>query len=256
MSPILSSVREAGRFRSAAATHPGARRKHNEDACWNRPDLGLWAVADGLGGYRKGAAAAAAVVEALDAIPPGLSATELLAQVRLRLAGVHSWLRAEAVRLDCEVIASTVVVLIAHGEHFACLWSGDSRAYSLHPGEPSSLTRDHSLVQELLDAGAITAAEAATHPQANIITRAIGVNTDDSALAKIIGRLQQGEQFLLCSDGIWKTYTARDLAALVANRVDVEPIIAEAIARNASDNVTAVSLVIGGGSTDAGKENM
>jgi serine/threonine protein phosphatase Stp1 len=222
----------------------------------NRPDLGVWAVADGLGGYRKGAAAAAAVVGALDAIPAGLSATEVLAQVRLRLARVHSSLRAEAARLDCEMIASTVVVLIAHGEHFACLWAGDSRAYSLHPGEPSSLTRDHSLVQELLDTGAITAAEAATHPQANVITRAIGVNTDDPALAKVTGRLQPGEQFLLCSDGVWKTFTPPELAVLTADCGDVEPIIVEAIARNASDNVTAVSVVVGSGSTDAAEKDM
>ena len=162
------------RFHSSAATDPGGRA-HNEDALLDRPDLGLWAVADGAGGHAHGAAASAAVVAALDSIPPGLTAAEMLAQVRLRLGSVHAALLAEAgARGEGCVMASTVVVLIARGTHFACLWAGDSRLYRLRDGTLDQLTRDHSLVQELVDEGRLTEAEADTHPQRNVITRAIG----------------------------------------------------------------------------------
>ena len=75
------------RLRSWAMTHPGARRKHNEDTYVERPDLGVWAVADGAGGHHAGEVASGMIAEALEAIPPGLSAPELLAQVRMRHRG-------------------------------------------------------------------------------------------------------------------------------------------------------------------------
>jgi serine/threonine-protein phosphatase Stp1 len=87
-----------GRFRCTTATHPGVRRANNEDALLSRPDLGLWAVADGAGGHSRGQAAARAVVAALDAIPAELTGAEMLTQVRLRLLGAHRALCDEAVR--------------------------------------------------------------------------------------------------------------------------------------------------------------
>ncbi|MCP6037273.1 hypothetical protein NL368_28440, partial [Klebsiella pneumoniae] len=77
-------------------THPGAVRTRNEDNLVDRPDLGLWAVADGAGGHGAGDVASTAIADALSAIPPGLTAAEMLAQVRLRLAGVHAELQARA----------------------------------------------------------------------------------------------------------------------------------------------------------------
>ena len=79
------------RFRSWAVTHPGAKRKHNEDAYVDRPDLGIWAVADGAGGHAAGEVASGMIAEALEAIPTGLSAPELLAQVRLRDRTARTW---------------------------------------------------------------------------------------------------------------------------------------------------------------------
>lgn len=230
------------RFQSWAVSHPGAVRSHNEDAFVDRPDLGLWAVADGAGGHDAGEVASGMLKEVLDAIPPGLSASELLAQVRLRVADVHQALRDEAEKRGPRaIIASTLVVLLARDGHFACLWAGDSRVYLLRDGTLAQVTRDHSLVQELVDAGTISADEADGHPRANVITRAVGA-AETLELDKVSNRLAAGDRFLLCSDGLNKTLSDAELAELLADAGPAERLIGEALARRATDNITVVAV--------------
>jgi protein phosphatase/serine/threonine-protein phosphatase Stp1 len=234
------------RFRSYVVTHNGAVRDHNEDNYVDRPDIGLWAVADAAGGHEAGEVASAMIAESLSSIPSGLSPSELLAQVRLRISATHQALRDEAARRGPRAtIASTLVVLLARDGHFACLWAGDSRIYLLRAGQLSQVTRDHSLVQELVDAGTITAAEAEGHPRANIITRAVGAADDVLELEKVSGRLLVGDRFLLCSDGLNKTLPDGELAEALANNSGVSPaqgLIDIALARRATDNITAVTV--------------
>ncbi len=233
-------------LRSWATSHPGMKRKHNEDTYVDRPDLGLWAVADGAGGHHAGEVASGMIRESLEAIPPGLSASELLAEVRNRIEMTHDALRAEAERRGPDVIiASTVVVMMARNDFFACLWAGDSRAYLLRDGVLQQITRDHSLVQELVESGVIRPEEAEHHPRANVITRAVGAELDDFLLDKVSGRIQVGDRFLLCSDGLCKTVPEHELASLLGEKGGPPPpdtLIAAALALNASDNVTAVMV--------------
>lgn len=227
---------------SAATTHEGAVRPRNEDALVNRPDLGLWAVADGAGGHGAGDVASNAIAEALNSIPPGLTAAELLAQLRLRLAAVHRHLQEEAERRGPgHVIASTFVAMLARGGHFACLWAGDSRAYLLRGGRLQRLTRDHSLVQELIDQGAITEAEAEHHPQGNVITRAVG-GPGELGLDKATGPIGAGDRFLLCSDGLYRTLDETVLTELLAGAEPAAQLVRLAVERGARDNVTAVTV--------------
>lgn len=235
----------APRFRSWAVTHPGARRKHNEDAYVDRPDLGIWAVADGAGGHAAGEVASGMIAESLEAIPSGLTASELLAEVRLAIERTHAALREEAARRGPdEIVASTVVVMLARGDHFACLWAGDSRAYLLRSGELRQITRDHSLVQELLEAGAIGPDQVANHPRGNVITRAVGAELDEFILDKVSDRLQPGDRFLLCSDGLCKTLPDNELAIHLgaADSVPPQALVDAALAAKVSDNVTAVAV--------------
>jgi serine/threonine-protein phosphatase Stp1 len=238
----------AERFRSWHATHAGTKRKHNEDTWVDRPDIGIWAVADGAGGHQAGEYASGMIAEALDALPAELSASELLGEVRVRITETHRALREEASRRGGNtLIASTLVAFLARGEHFACLWAGDSRAYMLRDGEMRQITKDHSLVQELLDAGTIGPEEAEKHPHANIITRAIGADIDDLVLDKVSGRLQQGDRFLLCSDGLCKTVPFEQLMNLLQSDDGVPPpqsLVAAALALDVTDNVTAVAIEV------------
>jgi serine/threonine protein phosphatase Stp1 len=243
--PIERSAMSAGRFHSSAASHSGAVRDHNEDRFVNRPDLGVWAVADGAGGHQAGDVAATIVSDALRAVPAGLGSAELLAEVRLRMDGAHKRLQEEAIRRGgTDILASTIVVLIARGEHYACLWAGDSRAYLLRGGMLTQVSHDHSFVQELVDAGAITPIEAANHPRANVITRALGAQSEIVNLDKTTDRLRSGDRFLLCSDGVSKTLAEHEIARLLADGDDASAtqMITAALEGQADDNVTAVVI--------------
>ncbi len=234
--------------RSFSATHAGARRSHNEDSFVDRPDIGLWAVADGAGGHEAGEVASAMIHTALEDIPPHLGAGQLLAEARARLLTVHDTLLREAeARGPGVMMASTVAVLMVRDSFFALLWAGDSRIYLLRGDTFSQLTRDHSLVQELVESGQLTADEAEAHPQANIITRAIGAGEPELVLDKVTGSIAAGDRFLLCSDGLSKTLSEAELAGLLAAPAGVSPselLVNAALARQVSDNVTAVVVEV------------
>lgn len=227
---------------SDAATHPGAVRKRNEDSLVHRPDLGLWAVADGAGGHGAGDVASQAVAAALEAIPPGLSAAEILAQARLRLTSVHADLQAQAAALGPDrIIATTVVMLMARHGYFACLWAGDSRAYLLRGGSLQRVTRDHSLVQEMVDQGTLTEAEAEAHPQANVILRAVGA-AGALLLDKVSGRIVPGDALLLCSDGLFKALPEAALGEMLRQGAGAAAVVEAAVSRGARDNVSVVLM--------------
>jgi serine/threonine protein phosphatase PrpC len=239
---IDRDVARCGRFHSCAASHAGTADRLNEDAYVNRPDLGLWAVADGAGGHGAGDVASQAVAAALEAIPAGLSGAEMLARVRLTIDEVHGELqRRAAAERQGRIIATTVVVLLSRHGHFACLWAGDSRAYLLRGGALQRITRDHSLVQEMVDQGTLNEAEAENHPQANVILRAVG-GGGELMLDKVSGRLLAGDRLMLCTDGLFKALPETELAELLKAGKDAGTLVAAAVARGARDNVSAVTL--------------
>jgi protein phosphatase/serine/threonine-protein phosphatase Stp1 len=229
-------------FRSFAATDTGRVRKHNEDAYADCTDIALWAVADGAGGHQAGEVASAMLVAALRTIPASLTAEDVLAQLRMRVSAVHAALRTEAAARGADAMASTIVILLVRGTHFLCLWSGDSRVYLLRDGLLRQLTRDHSLVQDLVDSGAITEAQAESHPQANVITRAIGAPDDTGELDKVTGRVHPLDRFLLCSDGVSKVLDADTISAhLMADYANPAlAMIHLAMEHGSRDNVTAL----------------
>ena len=235
------------RFLSYALTHVGLVRKRNEDACLDRPDIGLWAVADGMGGHEAGDFASARIVAALGEVaPPGEVGAYAEACVA-RLREVDAELRARAGMLGpAAVIASTVVVLLADESEFACLWAGDSRLYCWRDGELRQLTTDHSHVRELVDAGLLASEAAASHPQANIVTCAIGGGRLE--FGSIRDTLRAGDRFLLCSDGLTNMVAdaeiARELAPPTAPAAAAEQLLDLVLARGAVDNVTIVIVAV------------
>src|SRR5689334_18469889 len=135
-----------------ASTHVGLVRKVNEDAILDRSEIGLWVVADGVGGGYAGDWASGLIVASLAKLPMPVDAIGFVEDVRRSLDEVNRRLRAESVASgDGRVIASTVVCLLHFERRYCCLWAGDSRLYRLRAGNLEQLTRDHSEVQLLLD---------------------------------------------------------------------------------------------------------
>lgn len=237
------------RYSSAALTHSGCVRPYNEDALLDRPDLGLWVVADGMGGHTDGALASGRIVDALHEIDPPTDAAGFMRSVRDGLAGVDAELRerARAIAPDT-VIASTVVVLLAFDAHYACVWAGDSRIYLMRRGEFRQLTTDHSRVQEMVDRGLLGEAEALHHPYANIVTRAIG-GGGPLDLDTVQDRLEPGDLFLLCSDGLTKMLSKDEIAAGLSGAAPAaaaSALVDLSVQRGASDNVTVVVVQVDG----------
>jgi serine/threonine protein phosphatase PrpC len=233
---------------SAAATDAGAVRKHNEDAFLTRPEIGLWVVADGMGGHNDGRLASNAIVEALADIPEPTDGLSFIGEVRARIAAVNQRLLSIAAeRGEGQVIGSTVVALMTFGRFFACLWAGDSRLYQLRRGQLHQVTRDHSQVQEMVDAGLLAPYQADNHPLGNIITRAVGVHPV-LHLDKITDPLEQDDIFLLCSDGVTKVVDDGALTKILTEtQLSAVPqtLIQAALDAGSKDNITAVVIRIG-----------
>ncbi|MBV9153462.1 MAG: serine/threonine-protein phosphatase [Alphaproteobacteria bacterium] len=234
------------RFTSHALTHIGLVRQRNEDAFLDRPDLGLWAVADGMGGHQAGDFASASIVTALGAIQPPQELADFLEAVASELVAVDIALQTRAEKLGpSAVIASTVVVLMVKGDEFVCLWAGDSRLYRWRSGdlagELRQLTTDHSKVQEMVDAGLLRPEDAHRHPYSNIVTRSIGGGRLE--FGRLRDRIEPGDRFLLCTDGLTNMVADPDIAQELSAEPPREAALRlrdHVLARGAVDNVTIV----------------
>jgi protein phosphatase len=232
-------------LRTGAATDVGRMRKLNEDSLIARPEIGLWAVADGMGGHAGGDVASRAVVAALGALARPASAAELLAEFERAIGETNLELRRLARERGSAVIGSTLAAVLIFDEHFACVWCGDSRVYLLRDGAMRQLSRDHSEVQDLIDRGVLDRDEAKTWPRRNVVTRALGV-VDEPELEISDGRALAGDRFLLCSDGLTAHVAddeiARSLAAEDPQKA-CDALIGLTLQRGASDNVSVVIVI-------------
>jgi protein phosphatase len=227
---------------SAARTDVGMVRKLNEDSLLDLPELGLWLVADGMGGHAAGDFASGAIVSALASIARPASLGALVGDVRERLQAVNRQLNEEAHTRRERVIGSTVVTLLVFGGHGVVLWAGDSRAYLYRRGELLQLTRDHSQVEELLSLGLLDPEQVEGHPAANVITRAIGV-ADVLELDSEMFSVAEDDTFLLCSDGLYRELDDHAIKACLALgdcQQSCDALIEAALAQRARDNVSVV----------------
>lgn len=233
------------KFLSIGQTHVGCVRTLNEDAFLNRPEQGVWAVADGMGGHEGGELASARVVEALESIGVCANAYALRDSAMTALRRANDDLVARGLEQFGGAIGSTVAALLAYRGHYACMWAGDSRIYLYRAGQLRLLTRDHSYVQQMVDAGVIGADEARAHPKSNVITRAVGAGVS-LELDAAYGAIRDDDRFLLCSDGLSSVLHEREIAEELhrapAERA-ADRLIARALARGAADNVTVVIVI-------------
>ena len=230
------------KFETGAATHVGRVRDNNEDSYVVKPEYGVWAVADGVGGYDGGEIASAAVTSAIASIGPSSSPNEQLTRFESRIDAAHFHIRAMAQERGGKAMGTTVAALLINGKTAWFSWAGDSRIYRIRGPLVDRATRDHSEVQELLDSGAIGPAEARTWPRRNVITRAIGI-FDAPDLEARSAEVAFGDVFVLCSDGLTNHISEEEIAVTVAGQRAqraCDALVEATLARGATDNVTVV----------------
>ena len=230
------------RFDSWGVTDRGCARELNEDRFIMEPAIGVWAVADGMGGHDAGEVASSAIVEQLATIGLPTSAPDLRARFEDRLLRANRQIQDFSRQRNGAIVGSTVVALIAYEGQYACIWSGDSRIYLVRSGRITQLSSDHTEVQELLDRGLIDAEQARTWPRRNVITRAIGIASDISFDIEQ-GQILPDDTFVLCSDGLTAHVSTEEILQSVEKnppRAACEDLLARTLARGGSDNVTII----------------
>lgn len=224
-----------------ARTHPGYHRKNNEDSFVAAPEMGLWLVADGVGGHDAGEMASAIVSATVRA---GIAGGKPLDQaIKAAHQAVLAEIRDSTDNLD---MGSTVVALLMQGSDYEIGWVGDSRAY-LWDGRLTPLSQDHNPVSELLARGLINHQEAAQHPERHVLTQCLGISPQMRVDPGLVhGELTEAQQFLLCSDGLSDELSdaaiARHLAAHDTPQQQTDALLAAALEAGGRDNITVIIL--------------
>lgn len=202
----------------------------------------MWAVADGMGGHSAGDVASKRIIEALDVLPFNGSLSAIATDVECALRNVNTELLELARNSDKHTIGSTIAVLAMRDRHALCIWAGDSRIYRLRKGRLEQLTRDHAMVEDMVEAGLIDRDEAEAHPHANRITRAVGA-MDELFVDMEIHALRHGDRFLVCSDGLYKDAGTAELVKVLRGAGDTAKAAVDlALQNGARDNVTVVTV--------------
>ena len=239
----------------AARSDVGMIRAGNEDSFHSKVDDtgGIFIVADGMGGHAAGEVASEMAVEilrdqlsALRDLHDRNAADKVMNALRGANLAIYNRTVTET---DKQGMGTTASVLIISGRRYLIGQVGDSRIYLLRDGALRQLTKDHSYVQEQVDAGFLTPEQARYHPYSNVITRCVGAS-DDVEPDTFAGETRDGDIFLVASDGLTGMVDDRRLQQLLTSRAEpqriVDSLIAEANGRGGLDNITAILVQVRG----------
>ncbi len=225
----------------AARTDVGRTREHNEDSYCVNAELGLFVVADGMGGHASGEVASEIAVNMIEQqIKQGSSLVEAIENAHLAiLKGVRSGLGKPG-------MGTTVVALLLRGDAYTLAWVGDSRAYLWDEGL-SQISKDHSMVQMLIDTGQITKAEARTHPRKNIIYQNLGsAEVEVPQVSVKQGVLYREQAIILCSDGLSDEVEDERISEIVGQADSIEQaaenLVSTAIDNGGNDNISVIII--------------
>lgn len=224
----------------AAQSVAGRVRGHNEDAVLCLPELGLWAVADGMGGHECGEVASAL---ALDTLRQSVVAGSGLES---SIHAAHQAILAAVQEEGGRRMGSTVVAVRFVDADYEVAWIGDSRAYRISLDGIERLTRDHSWVQAMIDAGELSLDEARQHPRRNIVTQCLGQGEQALEVGRVQGSLAPGELLLLCSDGLTGELTDEQIQEVCAGAATLDELVEELIGLanrlGGKDNISCIVL--------------
>ncbi len=228
-------------------TDIGSIRDENQDSFVVIDHVGIWCVADGMGGHKEGGIASHLVTQSLESLQNhSYDSLEQLVEASRKVIS-------ESNRALCDmsdnfygedVIGTTIIALLIHGEKCAVLWAGDSRLYRMRNTSFELITRDHTHYEELFSKGLVgESTNEKTHPMSHMLTRALGASCN-CELDEMIFDIQAEDVFLLCSDGLSNVIEQLDLAKIIYYSEDKKRAVANlinmALAKQANDNVTAL----------------
>ena len=233
--------------RVAAVTDPGRTRRHNEDSYVIEPPL--FAIADGMGGAQAGEVASGLATAALKEGQADAAGEQRIADL-IQEANRRVYDRSSS-DPNTSGMGTTITVALVEDDHVAFGHVGDSRAYLIRDASMEQLTEDHSLVNELLKTGKLSREEAETHPQRSVITRALGTDPDVDVDTFSV-RAENGDLFLLCSDGLTDMVSEESILDLVERHRDdidgaLRALVKEANRGGGQDNITVVAFEIANG---------
>lgn len=226
-------------------TEVGHVREHNEDSLTVLPPL--FAVADGMGGHEAGEIASEITINTLNDLAPESADAEALA--RAVVAANLNVIKAPSQGIGREGMGTTLTAAILEKERLIIAQVGDSRAYLLHNGSLQQITRDHSLMADMIEAGQLTEAEARVHPNRSVITRAIG---SDPHMQPDLYELnvETGDRLLLCSDGVCGMIEDSEIASIMRQtpsaQACADQLVEAALHAGGFDNATAVVVDVEG----------
>jgi len=229
-------------FHGAGLTHAGRVRPRNEDSILTDPTGVLWAVADGMGGHGNGDVASDIVIDCLSRLPDDVLAAPAL---RVQLEEANRVVLARAEAEGRQGMGATVVAMMIQNSVANIAWAGDCRAYLMRRGALRLLTRDHTVVQNLVDQGLLSPADRKGHPEGNVVTRAVGGEPELEVEALGVP-LVAGDRVMLCSDGLTACLSDQEIADHLRREGSPEAMCAAlvhaALEAGAPDNVSVVTL--------------
>ncbi len=227
-----------------SSTHTGKVRKHNEDSLGVFPEQGLYVVADGMGGRAGGDVASQIAVDTVGRVmDSSISLCDAIVEADRTIS------RAPLSGEGRSGMGTTVVALQLTADQFNIAWVGDSRVYRINQGI-HQLSHDHSVVQELIDRGAIDKSESRTHPRRNVITRALGnIQGDPDKVDEVTGSLSEKEVFVLCTDGLHGLVPDAVIEKIVSSHTDpqqaADVLMQAALDAGGRDNISVIVVKSG-----------
>ncbi len=241
--PCISAfkMQSFNKFIAAGCTDPGRKRTLNQDCVFIDDAAGIWIVADGMGGHNAGEVASRWVCEHLPKVLATCSSASDAIEIVHRQLQSYAEENAELVGMG-----TTIILAVQSGADISLYWSGDCRAYQLTKTACTLLTKDHSLVQDLVDLNMIDSTQAKQHPQRNVVTSCLGGALVRPTIDSLTLTLNCDESLLLCSDGLYKELNQSELHSIISApsslSATTQNLIEQAKIKGGQDNISSLLI--------------
>ena len=234
---------------SNGVTHTGHVRTRNEDSILLLPEENLWIIADGMGGHQAGDFASQTITQNLGLFKQQQSVDDSILLLEENVINSNTIIRRKSEKLGkATTIGSTVVCLHIWRNYAFTFWAGDSRLYRFRNNNFERLTEDHSYVEELVKMGKIEARDAESHPAANVVLKAVGID-DTLRMDFDYFEMLEGDIYIICSDGLYKDMEEEKIKPIIqANTADMDSLaqalLVSSLNAGGTDNTSIITLKV------------